>query len=609
MKEQESEEIPFPGLLSGLWGHLNRRRQWQTLAVTILMFFSAFAEVITLGAVVPFIAVLVEPERALAFGPVPQVAEWFGITSGEELVFPLAGAFLVAALGAASLRFMVLWTTTRLAMATGAELATKAFEQTLYQPYDVHVRRHSSEVTSGVIQKVETIVHGMLVPLQQAAGSVLTLVSVTVALLLIDAQIALAAVVVIGGGYFLISRAVSGSLLRNGRHVAKTQVQVLKVIQESIGGIRDVLINGTQALFVDQFRRSDGQRRRSQASTEVLQQSPRLFMEAIVMILLVSLVMIIRGRDGGVVSNLPELAAFAVAGQRMLPISQQLYATVSTMKTFQPLLSGALKILDEPISEVERFERGDAFSFASSLECTELSFRYDKDEPWVLDKINLNIPKGSRVGLVGETGSGKSTLLDLMMGLLEPTSGTLTIDGVLLEGEVVRAWRSSIAHVSQDIFLLDSSFAENIAFGVPEDLIDYQLVRESARRAQIDSFIISEPDGYETIVGERGVRLSGGERQRVGVARALYRGAPVLILDEATSGLDSVTERLVLSEVTVSAAGTTVIMVAHRLSTLRDCDQIFEVKDGRIAASGRFEDLIKSSDSFREMARSWVDKE
>ena len=604
MTTSKSLETSFPRLLRGLWGHLGRRRQWQTLAVTILMVCSAFAEVITLGTVVPFIAVLVEPERAMAFGPVARVAEWVGITSADQLVFPLAGVFLATALMAAALRLLVLWATTRLAMATGAELAAKAFERNLYQPYEVHVHRHSSEVTSGIIQKVESVVSGMLFPLQTAAGSVLTLVSVTVALVMIDSQIAMTAVLLVGGGYLLITRVVRGRLLRNGRQIAVGQVQVLKILQESIGGIRQVLIDGTQRVFLEEFKGSDGRLRRSQASNSIIQQSPRLFMEGISMTLIVALVMVLHGREGGLVSNLPELTAFAVAGQRMLPISQQCYATVSTMLAYQPVFSEALMILDQPVSRAERFEGSDPLPFTSALECSGLSFRYSDDEPWVLDGIDLKIPKGSTVGLVGETGSGKSTLLDLMMGLLRPTAGALTVDGVQLDSEVIGSWRRSIAHVPQDVFLVDSSIAENIAFGVPKDQIDHQRVRESARLAQIDDFIMAAPDGYRTLVGERGVRLSGGQRQRIGIARALHKGVSVLILDEATSALDSVTEGSVLRQIDDSGEGLTVVMVAHRLSTLRNCDQIFELRDGKIVASGRFEDLLESSGSFREMARS-----
>ncbi len=604
MNTGQSSETSFPRLLRGLWGHLSRRRQWQTLVVTILMVCSAFAEVITLGTVVPFIAVLVEPERAMTFGLVARVAEWVGITSADQLVFPLAGVFLATALMAAALRLLVLWATTRLAMASGAELAVKAFERNLYQPYEVHVHRHSSEVTSGIIQKVESVVSGMLFPLQTAAGSVLTLVSVTVALVMIDSQIAMAAVLLVGGGYFLITRVVRGRLLRNGRQIAVGQVRVLKILQESIGGIRQVLIDGTQRVFLEEFKDSDGRLRRSQASNSIIQQSPRLFMEGISMTLIVVLVMVLHGREGGLVSNLPELTAFAVAGQRMLPISQQCYTTVSTMLAYQPAFSEALTILDQPVSRAERFERSDPLPFTSALECSGLSFRYSDDEPWVLDGIDLKIPKGSTVGLVGETGSGKSTLLDLMMGLLRPTAGALTVDGVQLDSEVIGSWRRSIAHVPQDVFLVDSSIAENIAFGVPKDQIDHQRVRESARLAQIDDFIMAEPDGYRTLVGERGVRLSGGQRQRIGIARALHKGVSVLILDEATSALDSVTEGSVLRQIDDSGEGLTVVMVAHRLSTLRNCDQIFELRDGKIVASGRFEDLLESSGSFREMARS-----
>jgi len=327
-------------------------------------------------------------------------------------------------------------------------------------------------------------------------------------------------------------------------------------------------------------------------------------MEGISMTLIVVLVMVLQGREGGLVSNLPELTAFAVAGQRMLPISQQCYGTVSTMLAYQPVFSEALVTLDQPVSRAERFEGSDPLPFTSALECSGLSFRYSDDEPWVLDGIDLQIPKGSTVGLVGETGSGKSTLLDLMMGLLRPAAGALTVDGVQLDSEVIGSWRRSIAHVPQDVFLVDSSIAENIAFGVPKDQIDHERVRESARLAQIDDFIMAEPNGYRTLVGERGVRLSGGQRQRIGIARALHKGVSVLILDEATSALDSVTEGSVLRQIDDSGEGLTVVMVAHRLSTLRNCDQIFELRDGKIVASGRFEDLLESSGSFREMARS-----
>lgn len=605
----EIEKVPFRRLVRGLWMHLERRRRWQVVAVTALMVASAFAEVMTLGTAVPFIAVLVEPERAMAFGPIARAAGWVGITSASQLVVPLAGAFVVAALAAVVLRLTVLWATTRLATAAGAELASKAFERTLYQPYEVHVQRHSSEVTSGVVQKVEAVVSGMLSPLQTAVGSALTLVSVAVALVAIDRQIAVSSVVIVGGAYLVITRSLKGRLSRNGRHIAVEQVGVLKILNESIGGIRELLLDGTQRVFVEQFKTSDGRLRRAQASNTVIQQAPRLLMEGIAMVLIVVLVLVLHGRQGGVIAHLPELTAFAVAGQRMLPISQQCYTTVATLLAFQPVLSEALAILDQTESPAERHERGEPVPFTTALTCSGLSFRYSAEKPLVLDGIDLEVPSGSTVGLVGETGSGKSTLLDLMMGLLQPSSGTLTVDGVPLGDETIGDWRQSVAHVPQDVFLMDTSIAENIAFGVPTDLIDHQRVRASAKRAQIDDFVMTEPEGYLTLVGERGVRLSGGQRQRIGIARALYKGAAVLIFDEATSALDSVTEGLVLKGIAGSGEGVTVVMVAHRLSTLRNCDQIIELRDGRIVASGRFEDLLESSGSFREMARSSTETE
>ena len=312
-------------------------------------------------------------------------------------------------------------------------------------------------------------------------------------------------------------------------------------------------------------------------------------MEGISMTLIVALVMVLHGREGGLVSNLPELTAFAVAGQRMLPISQQCYTTVSTMLAYQPVFSEALMILDQPVSRAERFEGSDPLPFTSALECSGLSFRYSDDEPWVLDGIDLQIPKGSTVGLVGETGSGKSTLLDLMMGLLRPTAGTLTVDGVQLDSEVIGSWRRSIAHVPQDVFLVDSSIAENIAFGVPKDQIDHQRVRESARLAQIDDFIMAAPDGYRTLVGERGVRLSGGQRQRVAVARALVNNPALLLADEPTGNLDPGTSIDIMQLLArINAGGTTIVMATHEAGFVDQMKRrVIELRGGQMMRDER----------------------
>jgi len=591
-------------LLRRLWSHMERRRRWQTLAVTVLMVSSAFAEVVSLGTVVPFITVLIEPERVMAIGPVAQAAEWAGIGSADQLVALLAAAFVSATLAAVAIRLMVVWTTTRLAMVTGAELASKAFEISLYQPYQAHVRRHSSEVTSGVIQKVEAVVSGMISPLQTAIGSIITLLSVMAALVAIDSEVALVTVVVVVSGYLVATKLFKGRLLQNGRTIATGQTQVIRILQESIGGIREVLIDGTQEVFVGQFRDADGRLRRAQASNSIIQQTPRILMEGLAIVLIVALVLVLDRREGSFAANLPVLGAFAFGGQRLLPLSQQCYATVTTVLASKPVLLEALGFLDDSFDEAERFQIGDPVELESALECVELTFRYEGSEPFVLNGIHLRVEKGATVGLVGETGSGKSTLLDLLMGLLRPTAGSVTVDGSPLDENNIGAWRRAIAHVPQDIYLIDASIAQNIAFGVPDRQIDMNLVRESARLARVDEFVQGEELNYETQIGERGIRLSGGQKQRIGIARALYKGAPVLILDEATSALDSVTERSVLKGIAASNEGMTVVMVAHRLSTLRGCDRIFEIGDGRIIAEGRFEELMEHSVSFREMAQS-----
>ena len=231
-----------------------------------------------------------------------------------------------------------------------------------------------------------------------------------------------------------------------------------------------------------------------------------------------------------------------------------------------------------------------------------MRFRYDTDGPWVLDGLSLVIPKGARVGFVGSTGSGKTTALDLLMGLLVPTEGEILIDGQTTRGNRLRAWQKNIAHVPQSIYLADTSLAENIAFGVSPNKIDMKLVRESARRAQISDFIESNPEGYQSNVGERGIRLSGGQRQRIGIARALYKQANVLVFDEATSSLDSATEKSVMKSIEGLASNFTILLIAHRLTTVQNCDIIVELKNGRVAAKGTYEQLLESSSSFRKMA-------
>jgi ATP-binding cassette subfamily B protein len=594
--------LGIPRLTLRLWRHLRPRRRKQFVIVSLLMTLSAFAEVATLGAVIPFITVLVDPERVFLYGPVAYLAQLLGVTRPEELVLPLAMVFVAGALLAAAIRLAVVWSATRLAVATGADLSADAYERTLYQPYSIHVGRNTSEITSGVIHKVEAVVNGMFAPLQVAIGSVLTMVTVTGALLLIDPVIAMIAMVGFGGGYVAITSVLSDRLKDNSRRIAQEQTRVVKAIQEGVGGIRDVLIDGTQTVFLDQFRNSDRPMRQARGSNMVIQQAPRVVMEGVAMLLVAMLAVVMSGRSGGIAGGLPILGALALGGQRLLPVYQQCYQAVTTVLGHRSLLVTALEILDQPMPATYGLPASEPLEFRREVKFENLRFRYTEHGPWVIDGIDLAIAKGARVGIVGTTGCGKSTLLDLLMGLLTPVDGAVLVDELVIEGNRLRAWQRSIAHVPQHIFLADASLTENIAFGVPVEDVNMKLVREAASRAMIAEFIDGEPAGYATMVGERGIRLSGGQRQRIGIARALYKQASVLVFDEATSALDSLTEQSIVHSLADFDREVTVLLVAHRLSTLKDCDMIVEMNDGRIVGVGTFECLMSTSATFREMA-------
>lgn len=313
------------------------------------------------------------------------------------------------------------------------------------------------------------------------------------------------------------------------------------------------------------------------------------------MLLIATLAYNLAQGDGGIVSAMPVLGALALGAQRLLPLLQQCFQAWSSIRSNQASLADTLDLLEQPMPEHARQGDVPPLVFERNIRLDDVYFRYSPESDWVLRGVSLEIPKGSRVGVMGETGCGKSTMLDIVMGLLSPTSGSLAVDGVVIGADNGNGWQAHIAHVPQSVFLADSSIASNIAFGVPVDEIDMERVREAALRAQLLDTIQSWPEQFDTRVGERGVRLSGGQRQRIGIARALYKRADVLVFDEATSALDNETERAVMESIQALGADTTVLIIAHRLNTLNSCNIIVELGKGQVARVGSYRDILSNS--------------
>lgn len=585
-----------------LWQHLSRRRRRQFTFLTGLVVLSAMAEVVSLGSVLPFLAVLTAPERVLRYSIVVRVERDFGITSLTQMVMVLTVGFALAAVVAGAARVLVLWVSNRVAYAAGADLSCDVYRRTLYQPYEIHIMRSSSELISGITGKVGETVE-VLSAMLTLLNACILLLFITSALFVIDPAVALLATAGFGGGYALIAWVTRRRLARNSRRVASDHTHVVKALQEGLGGIRDVLLDGTQAVYCDIYLEADRALRRAQGDNAFVSSSPRFVMESLGMVLIAALAFGISRTAGGVAVALPVLGALALGAQRLLPALQQGYFAWARIVGSQTSLAVTLQLLDQPIPEDSLLPLPPPVNFAHELRFKAVRFRYAENSPWVLNDLNLTISKGARVGIVGSTGSGKSTTLDLLMGLLTPTSGELLVDGQPIVGRV-RAWQRTIAHVPQSIFLSDASLAENIAFGIRRDAIDMERVRQAALQAQIADFIEGRADGYDALVGERGIRLSGGQRQRIGIARALYKRASVLVFDEATSALDTVTEQSVMDAIDRLDRNLTIVLIAHRLSTVRRCDVIVELNHGKVVAQGTYDQLLECSASFRNMART-----
>jgi ATP-binding cassette subfamily B protein len=577
-------------LLARLFQHISPQRRFQFWLMCVLTMITSVAEAASLGAVVPFIGILTEPERILNIPLVSGFISWMGFGVSGNLVLPLAVIFSVSAIVAAGLRLLLLWASIRLSMGIGADISVEIYRRTLYQPYCVHVVRNSSEIISGITQKA-TAATGVLTSLITVVTSAVLFVAILSTLFIIDSFIASIALLCFGTCYGLIAWKTRRRLKRNSECIALEQTRAVKTLQEGLGAIRDVLLDGTQLTYGHIYKTSINQFMKATGQNLYITLGPRYLMEALGMILVAILAYSLSNQPGGIGAVLPILGALALGAQRLMPLLQQLYGNWSVVAGSQAALKDVLDLLDQPLPSYLNDPLPRPLEYTKEIRFENVFFRYGEEGAWILDNFSLTIPKGGRIGFAGKTGSGKSTLLDLFMRLLEPTQGNILVDGNILTRENSRSWQLAVAHVPQHIYLSDATIAENIAFGIRAQEIDFELVKESARQAQLSEFIEGSPEGYDMVVGERGVRLSGGQRQRIGIARALYKKAKILVFDEATSALDKATENAVMTAIENLNRELTILIVAHRLSTLQNCDMIVQLESGKIVSQGPCENV------------------
>ena len=569
------------GALRLLFGQLSARRRWQLGPVLGLMLLGALAELATLGALLPFLAAIADPDGSPVLAYVQPVLGAVGLGGRQQALYALAGLFAAAALVAGVLRIVLLWATAKFTHGVAHELGSRIYSGVLAQPYAYHTRHNSSAVIAD-INKVQIVTAEFLVPLMNALVAAVIALFISLGLLIVDPLVALVSGVAFAAIYLVTSAIVRPRLGRNGRTIAEAQGARVQLMQEGLGGIRDILLDRSQPVFTEAYDRAESRIRVARARNAVLAGGPRFVVEAIGMVVIALLAVTVIGRPGGIGAAIPVLGVLALGAQRLLPLVQQIYqGWAQAMGNRQSVLDvvETLRIAAPP-----PLPAPDPLPFTGAIVLDRVGFAYEAGRGPALHDIRLEIRKGMRVGIAGRTGSGKSTLMDLVIGLVEPGTGEIRIDGVVLDATNRGAWQRNIAHVPQFIYLSDASIAENIAFGVRRREIDAERLRRAAGQAELAEVIAALPEGYDTRIGERGIQLSGGQRQRIGIARALYKNANVLVFDEATSALDTDTEAAVMAAIGRLDRDLTILMIAHRLSTLADCDMVVRLEEGRIVS-------------------------
>jgi len=554
-----------------------RRPKLYLLVATMVV--AAVCEVFSIGALFPLLSVMVQPELILKNPHFIPILEFTKIQSATELLFPLTLLFSCAVIVSAAVRLVVLKYTSEVAYGIGAELSADIFQRTLLQPYLTHVGRNSSQIIDGLTSKNTALIECVRCCVNITSASILLLV-VGAALIYFNPLVTTSVFICFGTVYILISRATKPIFTKNGVLISTHTEKMVKEIQESIGGIREIILNKSADFHAKIYHETVVELMRARAQNNYAGGAPRHGIEASGMVLMAGLAyyFFTYGATGN--SIIPTLGVVALASQRALPILQQRYSSWSDLLAQRASLVMALQLLEQKIPLRQAF--GKTLAFDQSIVLQQVEFQYSANDQYAIRGLNIVIRKGERVAIVGPTGGGKSTLLDILMAIIHPTSGTIAIDGVIVDAKNAELWHAHIAHVPQNIFLADKTIAENIAFGQNANRIDMARVENVAKQVSLSDAIAQIPGGYSSRVGERGIQLSGGQRQRIAIARALYRNADVIILDEATSALDDQTEAAIMETIRNVANNVTIIMVTHREKALEGFDSIYLLKDANL---------------------------
>jgi HlyD family secretion protein len=593
-----------------LYKLLNNVQRAKLLRLQFLVVLMSICEVISVLAIGPFMSLVADTGQLNnSSSLLGQIFNATGIQSANQFIILAGSAALGLLILSAIISSFTIWRLYMYGSRVGADLANRLFALYLHKPWLYHASSNSSELTNKIAQECQRITNGIIGPVMQMNAKLVLVTFMSIAIFSYNFAITFIGLMIFIVAYFFLFKFARTQLDKNGLAITNEQAKRFKLMGEGFGGIKDTLLLGRQNIFIDRFSNASSKFARSQGNTQVLAQVPRYMLELLAYGSIISLILyLLITANNNLAQILPILSIYALAGFKLLPSLQHLYSSLSQIRAN---LSSFINLREDLQASKDIKSEGlnnaptnlSKMSFSDQILLKNISFSYPEIASNVLNDINISIPRNSVIGIVGPSGSGKSTLVDILLGLISPNIGSIEVDGINVH-ESLRSWQNLLGYVPQNIFLADTSIRENIAFGLPEQLINEVQLEEAVQLAKLDEFIDTLPLGLDTIVGERGIQLSGGQCQRIGIARALYERSEVLLMDEATSSLDGITEQYIMESIKRLQGKKTIILVAHRLATVKSCDTIFLLKDGHLVADGSYEDLLQSNDFFRKLSQN-----